>query len=165
MRPKLYSNERKGRLAYIERSSHPQFLIGSISCKWELHHCSFIGPNSSVLISQLCAFWVVIIEPLWLVGKDAKEDIAVQLQLDVQGLSPISGNTIPGASLYGLAQPAGAYCTGWQPSCGFSLICSVHDRPLQTMAARLWLWIWAQLTTKSPSQQVFCFSGLNVKGK
>lgn len=166
MQPKLYSTEIKGRLAYVERSSHTQLHeIGSISCKWGLHYCSLIGPNSSALISQLCAFWLVIIEPLWLVGKDAKEDIAVQLQLDVQGLGLIRGNTKPGASLYGLAQLAGAYCTGWQLSCGFSLICSVHDRPLQTMAARLWLGIWAQVTTKSPSQQVFCFSGLNVKCK
>ena len=46
--------------------------------------------------------------------------------------------------------------------CGFSLKCSIHTRPRSAMAARLWLWIWAQLTARSPSWQVYSFSGSTV---
>lgn len=34
-------------------------------------------------------------EPLWLVDEDADDDIAAQLQLDGESLSPTGWNTIP----------------------------------------------------------------------
>lgn len=40
-------------------------------------------------------FLLVVVEPLQLVIKDAKEDIAMQLLLDGEGLTLIGQNTIP----------------------------------------------------------------------
>lgn len=44
--------ETKGQLAYVEKSSHPRFSIGVISCKEGLQIRSLIPPNSTVLVGR-----------------------------------------------------------------------------------------------------------------
>ena len=56
-----------------------------------------------------------------------------------------------GALLEGSTEMAGTPCRRLgSPVCAFSTQWRVHEGPLRTMADRLWLWIWAHLTKRSP---------------
>lgn len=49
--------------------------------------------------------------------------------------------------------------------CGFSLRCRVLERPLPTMVARPWLLIWALLTPRSLSWQMYSSHGSHLNGR
>lgn len=114
---------------------------------------SLIGPNSTVLIGWLCTFWLVVMELLSLVSTDARDDIAAQFWLD--GAGPRQSQELPYKRWLRQEQVQEAGSS----ACGSSLRWRVCGRPLSVMAASLWLRIWALLTTRSPSWQMYSFSG------
>lgn len=148
----MCSTEITERLNYIEKSFRPPLLNWSniIQMKTPNSH-SLIGPNCIVPIGQNWVFWWVNMEPFWLVSKDANEYITVQVQLERER----SWSHWLSLDIRSTVQEA------WQLSLWllFFLRCSVCERSLYPIAARLWLWIWARLTTRS-SWQVYAFSGM-----
>lgn len=89
---------------------------------------SLIGSRNTILIARNLASWLVIMEPLWLVGKGAKKAITVQLQLGGAGLSPLVKKKIPGTPLLGLTETAGTlYRSLGSSVCGFSMKCSMGE--------------------------------------
>lgn len=90
-------------LAYIQRSPCPWSLIILSSSKWRLQ--IFI-----VCLVQKMQPWLVGVELLWLVNEDANGDLAAQLWLNRESLSPTGWNRIPGIPLQGLAQTAETQC-------------------------------------------------------
>lgn len=140
----------RGEADLHREKSPPWSLIDLFLCRWGLQILT-------IWLVQIVPSWLVRMQQLCFVGDDANEDITVQFQLDREHLSPIGWILIPRALLIRVDfQTAEAQCRRvGSPVFGFSLKCSVHDRPLQTMAARLWLWIWAQLTTRSLFWQVY----------
>lgn len=78
----------KGKETHLYKVPAPS-LIDPFLHKWGIQICSFIGPKSTILIGQLCAFWLVVMDLLWLVSIDASESIATWFWLDSEGLSPL----------------------------------------------------------------------------
>lgn len=107
---------------------------------------SLIGPNTTVLIGLFLEFWLVVMEPLWLVSRD------VQFQLDKMGLSPICQKRCQESHSRNTVQKADS------SACSFSLKSSMCERPLSATAARLELQICSQLTPRSPSWKICSFS-------
>lgn len=85
---KTVLHQDKGEAAYTEKV--PDLVpIGPSLCKWWIQICTvWLVHIALSWLVELCSWWVVT-ELLWLVDKDACEDLAVQLQLNRTSLSPL----------------------------------------------------------------------------
>lgn len=115
---------------------------------------SLIGPNNTVLTGQNHAFWLVIIELPWLVGNDANEDVAAQIWLDGDYLSPLFHIRFQKLLYNGQLSQQECRAGGLAAHCSFPSEMQSLWEALLAMAARLWLWIRPQLITRSSSWQV-----------
>lgn len=117
------------------------------------NHTVLIGPNITVLIGQNQVFWLASI--------DTDEDMVAQFWLEGAGLSPLVERRF--RELLYKGRMTEIQCRRLGSSvCDFSLRCSTCERPPSAMAASLWLLIWAHLTTRSPSWQIYSFSGCTI---
>lgn len=128
----------------------PSPTIGSFSCKWGLQMVT-------VWVIQKALSWLVEMELLWL-GSDWLANTwgySWASLIGGQNLSPIGWVSILRALLQKPIQPAGVHRRRLGiPGFGLSLKCSKLEEPLQTMAARLQIWLWAQLPMKRPYWQI-----------
>ena len=80
-------------LTYRERSPYSWFLISMPLCKWR-HQILEVW-----LVWKALSFWLIGQNEATVVSENANEDIATQLQLDRESLSPTGWNTAPGTAL------------------------------------------------------------------
>lgn len=118
--------ETEVKLAYVEKNAYPQSLIGplvhAIQMRAPNHH-SWGGTNSTTLIGHNGAA---------LIGQQRyKWGYTTQLWLDRESLRSLGWISILGALLYkGWLRMQKHSAQAVNSPCGFSLICSLHDRPL-----------------------------------
>lgn len=127
----------KGKATYVEKVL-PAPTIGLFFLQMKnLNFHSLIGPNSAVQIGWNCVFWLLVMEPHWLVGKMQMRTRRWAALVGHGKSQPIGQNAISGTPSEGWVQTVGMQCrrltaqsvaSSWYTVCVIMNLCLVNHR-------------------------------------